>query len=121
MHLFPNVFRRANMEHLQTIRNMLNSLSIFEGNGNENGPTAQEYIQKLTQTNFIDFMEASGRMANAHHKCAICTEVFEKDEKVSKLGCEHVFHSECLIPWLEIQNTCPNCRFMLPKEKEKDL
>ena len=121
MHLFPNVFRRANLEHLQTIRNMLNSLSIFEGGGNENGPTAREYIQNLSQTKFLSFMELAKEKGKVSTKCAICTEEFEKDEKVSALDCEHIFHSECLIPWLEIQNTCPNCRFMLPKEKEKDI
>jgi DNA-directed RNA polymerase subunit RPC12/RpoP len=108
------------MEHLQTIRNMLNSLSIFEGNGNKNGPTSREYIQNLTQTTFIELMDKMNINDFANKKCAICTDEFEKDEKISSLDCKHFFHSECLIPWLEIQNTCPNCRFMLPKAKEED-
>ena len=99
---------------------MLNSLSIFEGNGNENGPTAREFIQNLSQKNFFDYMK-NDRNRDKNNKCAICTEHFEKDEKVSGLECDHIFHSECLIPWLEIQNTCPNCRYMLPKEKENDI
>ena len=121
MHLFPNVFRRANLEHLQTIRNMLNSLSIFEGSGNENGPTERKYIQNLKQINFIEYMRQKSKNEELNHKCAVCTEEFEKDEKVSELECNHIFHSECLMPWLEIQNTCPNCRFLLPKEKEEDI
>lgn len=121
MHLFPNVFRRANLEHLQTIRNMLNSLSIFEGNGNEHGPTSREFIRGLPQVGFLEFMGLKDLSRTARHKCAICTEELEKDEKVSSLECQHVFHSECLIPWLEIQNTCPNCRFVLPKAKEDEM
>ena len=121
MHLFPNVFRRANLDHLQTVRNMLNSLSIFEGNGNENGPTAREFIQNLKQTSFIEFMRNKKNNEYTNNKCAVCTEEFEKNEKVSCLDCQHIFHSECLMPWLEIQNTCPNCRYLLPKEKDEDV
>lgn len=44
----------------------------------------------------------------------------EKDEEVSvkdgivRLWCGHLFHNECVVPWLSKQNTCPLCRFELP-------
>lgn len=30
--------------------------------------------------------------------------------------CRHVFHTECLEPWLEIKAECPNCRLELPSK-----
>ena len=29
------------------------------------------------------------------------------------MPCSHLFHDECLVPWLERHNTCPVCRFEL--------
>ena len=43
--------------------------------------------------------------------CSICMGNLEKDEDVSKLPCEHCFHSSCVEKWLKEYNyTCPVCR-----------
>lgn len=31
-------------------------------------------------------------------------------ETVSRLECEHLFHSSCISPWLQLHATCPICR-----------
>ncbi|RKP34049.1 hypothetical protein BJ085DRAFT_20426, partial [Dimargaris cristalligena] len=30
-----------------------------------------------------------------------------------QMPCQHIFHEECLFPWLEVSNTCPTCRYEL--------
>ncbi|CAD8124393.1 unnamed protein product [Paramecium sonneborni] len=42
--------------------------------------------------------------------CSICDMNLQKNEMVMKLNCSHIFHSECLKPWIRIKNSCPNCR-----------
>lgn len=34
-----------------------------------------------------------------------------KVPEVAAFPCLHFFHSECLIPWLKSQTTCPTCRY----------
>ena len=52
--------------------------------------------------------------------CSICLAEFCKGEKVSMLPCGHVFHYQCIVPWLGKQSkVCPVCR--LPFYRGKDL
>ncbi|XP_047039072.1 E3 ubiquitin-protein ligase RLIM-like isoform X1 [Helicoverpa zea] len=43
-------------------------------------------------------------------ECSICFEVMLRDQEVMSLPCSHNFHSECILPWLQEKQTCPNCR-----------
>ncbi|WMV08100.1 hypothetical protein MTR67_001485 [Solanum verrucosum] len=33
----------------------------------------------------------------------------------------HFFHSDCIVPWLINNNTCPLCRHKLPQEDEEEI
>ena len=57
---------------------------------------------------------AVGANCKAGDPCSICHTEFAVDEEVSQLPCEHCFHESCIKPWLEVQNTCPICRAVLP-------
>lgn len=46
-------------------------------------------------------------------RCAICLEDFEPKEMVVITPCNHMFHEECIIPWLQSQGQCPVCRFVI--------
>ncbi|KAK3853104.1 hypothetical protein Pcinc_040337, partial [Petrolisthes cinctipes] len=35
-------------------------------------------------------------------QCSVCMEDFKVDEKVRRLYCEHCYHNDCIIPWLEL-------------------
>ncbi|KAL2896982.1 hypothetical protein RDABS01_038766 [Bienertia sinuspersici] len=49
--------------------------------------------------------------------CSICKEDFVVNEEIRKLGCNHLYHFDCITPWLQINNTCPVCRFELPPQQ----
>ena len=59
----------------------------------------------------------------ADGKCAICIEEFG-GKKVSKLACNHAYHSHCLKGWEQQQKknrhifTCPECRSIIKPESD---
>uniref|UniRef100_A0A183CL68 RING-type domain-containing protein n=1 Tax=Globodera pallida TaxID=36090 RepID=A0A183CL68_GLOPA len=53
-------------------------------------------------------------------QCTTCMETFVLDETVGKLDCGHIFHPDCLKPWLQRNNTCPICRKEIDPSKWVD-
>lgn len=45
--------------------------------------------------------------------CPICCEDYTPGEMVKMLPCKHVFHGECVMPWLDAKKACPICRVEL--------
>ncbi|MCL7049295.1 hypothetical protein MKW94_002826 [Papaver nudicaule] len=43
--------------------------------------------------------------------CLICMDgVISGEDEVINLPCSHIFHSDCLVTWLDVDNSCPLCR-----------
>lgn len=54
-------------------------------------------------------------------QCSICFDEFKAAESnVRKLPCNHLFHQNCIFPWLRINGTCPVCRARLSVGNEAD-
>ncbi|KAH3767822.1 RING finger protein [Pelomyxa schiedti] len=49
-------------------------------------------------------------------ECNVCKDDFQLDEEVVMLPCKHLYHQDCIKPWLNMHNTCPSCRFELPTD-----
>ena len=41
-------------------------------------------------------------------KCVICQD--ELNSPLEQLPCEHIFHQNCLLTWLDTSASCPTCR-----------
>ncbi|KAL6894324.1 hypothetical protein ACP4OV_008422 [Aristida adscensionis] len=52
--------------------------------------------------------------------CSVCLEDFEMGEEAKEMPCQHKFHPNCILPWLELHSSCPICRFQLPTEETKN-
>ena len=50
-------------------------------------------------------------------ECPICIqEMDENGDDIVTLDCGHTFHLKCIHMWLNVNNTCPNCRKIVIKE-----
>ena len=45
-----------------------------------------------------------------YKECVICLENFKLNEQICKLNCNHLFHIDCIEPWLNEKKNCPICR-----------
>ncbi|KAI4384119.1 hypothetical protein MLD38_009885 [Melastoma candidum] len=51
-----------------------------------------------------------------NNQCAVCQDDFHIGMEVKQMPCKHVYHADCLLPWLELHNSCPVCRHELPTD-----
>ncbi|KAG5248393.1 E3 ubiquitin-protein ligase [Salix suchowensis] len=51
--------------------------------------------------------------------CAICKDLLPIDTEVNQLPCLHLYHPDCILPWLSARNSCPLCRYEFPTD-DKD-
>jgi len=75
--------------------------------------------QTSSESNIRDLPENS----DVDMECSVCLEIFEPGEKLSwsrNLRCEHVFHHECLMPWLMTHDECPYCRTKMIDDCDTD-
>ncbi|XP_024988679.1 uncharacterized protein LOC112523346 [Cynara cardunculus var. scolymus] len=50
-------------------------------------------------------------------KCVICLEEFEAKAVVMVTACNHMFHEDCIVPWVKSHGQCPVCRSSFYEEK----
>ncbi|XP_062021092.1 uncharacterized protein LOC133737574 [Rosa rugosa] len=56
-------------------------------------------------------VQDSGIGRNEGKRCTICLEDFEPKEEVMLTPCNHMFHEECIVPWVKSNGRCPVCRY----------
>ena len=61
-------------------------------------------IEKITLKGFAVAGEAPD------DDCSICIAQMRPGQFVVKLQCGHLFHKNCLAPWLQLSTYCPVCK-----------
>jgi Ring finger domain len=73
----------------------------------ERAPSVSESVSGSDEEHILE-----GSFETNFTTCSICIEEFETGERLRLLPrCKHVFHTECILPWLtERQGCCPLCK-----------
>eukprot|EP00877_Chromochloris_zofingiensis_P007338 jgi/Chrzof1/2858/Cz12g01140.t1 len=103
---------------------------LLEAHQPARAPTSQEVINQLPRLPVPPASPKSATAAdvpldtlptdNSNHAhcrpgeaCTVCHEEFVTGGQVLELPCQHCFHEDCILPWLQEHNTCPVCRHKL--------
>lgn len=81
--------------------------SVMAARARNNGELFVDSLQSKRTT--LAFLKRMGR----DEQCSICINEFEVNESIYVLACGHMYHCQCLTPWLLTNNTCPLCRRIL--------
>ncbi|CAK7348176.1 unnamed protein product [Dovyalis caffra] len=65
------------------------------------------------RSNMDVFKERAQGTEDDGKRCAVCLDDFEPKELVMLTPCNHMFHEECIVPWVKSNGQCPVCRFVL--------
>lgn len=104
-------------------------IGLTRGNGGDYfiGPGLEELFEQLSASDrrgpapatrsSIDAMptiKISQRHLRSDSHCPVCKEKFELGSEARQMPCSHIYHSDCIVPWLVQHNSCPVCRQELP-------
>ncbi|PKI35264.1 hypothetical protein CRG98_044355 [Punica granatum] len=76
----------------------------------ENPPASKAAIESMPR------IEIGSDHIGSELHCAVCKDAFELGAEAREMPCKHVYHSDCILPWLSMRNSCPVCRHELPAD-----
>lgn len=95
---------------------LLEQLTQIEANGfgriDSNPPASKAAIESMPTIEIID------QHVSVESHCAVCKEAFELGSEAREMPCKHLYHQDCILPWLTLRNSCPVCRHELPTDSE---
>mmetsp|Transcript_33325 Transcript_33325/g.72770 ORF Transcript_33325/g.72770 Transcript_33325/m.72770 type:complete len:535 (+) Transcript_33325:57-1661(+) len=73
----------------------------------------QEAIEQSKRAHLMSELPREKFCRNRHKEmieCELCLMDYEEGDELMRLPCLHIFHCECLTPWLQKSYTCPVCQ-----------
>ena len=99
----------------ENLENIINQIMMNDTNKYGNPPASKKSIEKLEKIIINDEKLKSFGIENT---CAVCKDEFIIGQECLLMPCQHHFHKDCLLPWLNERNSCPVCRYELPTDDQ---
>lgn len=91
--------------------------SMNQNQPSGNPPASKAAIEKLKHFKMTGEYCKKDEKGNLEYpSCSVCLAEINKGDETILVPCGHMFHSPCLMKWLQLHNTCPVCRFELPTD-----
>ncbi|CAN8279621.1 unnamed protein product [Cochlearia groenlandica] len=121
-------------DNVEALFNGSPGIGITRGNTNAGdyfyGPGLEELIEQLSSgtthhrgpppapKSSIDALPTikitQKHLKSSDSHCPVCKDEFELKAEAKQMPCNHIYHPDCIVPWLVQHNTCPVCRKELP-------
>ncbi|KAJ0259510.1 hypothetical protein HA466_0058540 [Hirschfeldia incana] len=86
--------------------------NIINGSCDDHPPASKSAVEALP----VIEIDSSHLESDSQSHCAVCKENFALRSAAREMPCNHIYHPDCILPWLAIRNSCPVCRHELPAE-----
>lgn len=84
---------------------------MFSANGRQGpAPATRSSIDAMPT------IKITQRHLRSDSHCPVCKDKFELGSEARQMPCGHIYHSDCIVPWLVQHNSCPVCRQELPPQ-----
>lgn len=118
MNNIPNMYITFNTNNLNNLNTYMNTIipqyQIFPFNNVLNfplNPTTTSTSVLDEKTKVILYREVDVSLKSKYETCFICLADFDEEDTIRKITCEHIFHKDCIDPWLLKESyKCPVCR-----------
>ncbi|KAF8751327.1 hypothetical protein HU200_012210 [Digitaria exilis] len=84
---------------------------LLQSNRQGPAPAPQSAIDSMP------VVKINRRHLNDDPQCPVCKDKFEIGAEAREMPCKHLYHTDCIIPWLVQHNSCPVCRHPLPSQR----
>ncbi|XP_030519407.1 E3 ubiquitin-protein ligase SGR9, amyloplastic-like [Rhodamnia argentea] len=88
---------------------MENIVEVSTG-GYESDPNQDQVTLGVSRSTIEKLERNSCSVWDGDGCCCICLEELNGVDKVMEIPCSHLFHSKCIVKWLERTDSCPLCR-----------
>eukprot|EP00897_Mesotaenium_endlicherianum_P001235 jgi/Mesen1/1139/ME001236S00031 len=90
---------------------LLNDLAVNDNSVQGAPPASRAAVEGLPSV-----AVAEAEVESGHSQCSVCKDAGAAGDCMLRLPCSHLYHAECIRPWLAARNSCPLCRFELPTD-----
>uniref|UniRef100_A0A7N0VEB3 RING-type E3 ubiquitin transferase n=1 Tax=Kalanchoe fedtschenkoi TaxID=63787 RepID=A0A7N0VEB3_KALFE len=92
------------------LEELIEQLSISSGRHRGPPPASRSSI------NAMPTIKIKQSHLRSDSQCPVCMEKFELGSEAKQMPCKHLYHSDCITPWLVQHNSCPICRYEMPTQ-----